>query len=298
MTRGDVMPELPEWRVFCATAKFHSISRAAESLGIGSPTATKQIAKLEERLGVQLIDRTTRPVQLTPMGVRYAALASPLVEGFDNMVGSVAAEGNTDPVSVTAPSGFISYKLPDAVKFFQDTFPHNQVRIYSRTKSEAIRMLSDGDVDMAFVDPQVPPHIDFQPLITFERVLIVARNHPLAQQDEATIDEIARYPLTFRRAGTTTRTMLEAEMKRQEIPYEVGIELDHTEAVKRYVSLGLGISVVPEFIVEPRDRESLAIIRVQGSYATEQIGVATLREKPLTTSANNFLMVLRQTIGQ
>ena len=159
-------------------------------------------------------------------------------------------------------------------------------------------MLSDGDVDMAFVDPQVPPHIDFQPLITFERVLIAARNHPLAQQYEATIDEIARYPLTFLRTGTTTRTMLEAEMKRQEIPYEVGIELDHIEAVKRYVSLGLGVSVVPEFIVEPRDRESLAIIRVQGSYATEQIGAATLREKPLTTSASNFLMVLRQSVGQ
>jgi DNA-binding transcriptional LysR family regulator len=92
--------------------------------------------------------------------------------------------------------------------------------------------------------------------------------------------------------------MLEAEMKRREIPYEVGIELDHIEAVKRYVSLGLGISVVPEFIVEPRDRESLAVIRVQGSYATEKIGAATLREKPLTTSASNFLMVLRQSMGQ
>ena len=247
---------------------------------------------------MQLLDRTTRPVQLTAVGERYAAMASPLVEGFDNMVGSVAAEGATDPVSVTAPSGFISYKLPDAVKFFQDTFPHNQVRIYSRTKSEAIRLLSDGAVDMALVDPQVPPHIDFQPLITFERVLIASLNHPLAQQYEATIDETAKYPLTLLRAGTTTRTMLEAEMKRQEIPFEVGIELDHTEAVKRYVSLGLGISVVPEFIVEPRDRESLAIVRVQGSYATEQIGAATLREKPLTTSASNFMMVLRQTLSQ
>ena len=292
------MPELPEWRVFCATAKFHSISRAAEFLGIGSPTATKQIAKLEERLGVQLLDRATRPIQLTPMGERYAALASPLVEGFDNMVGSVSAEGTTDPVSIAAPSGSISYKLPGAVKFFQDTFPHNQVRIYSRTKSEAIRMLSDGDVDIALVDPQVPPHVDFQLLMTFERVLITALDHPLAQQHEATIDEIARYPLTLLRGGTTTRTMLEAEMKRQEIPYEVGIQLDHTEAVKRYVSLGLGISVVPEFIVEPRDLEHLAVVRVQGSYATEQTGAATLREKPLTTSANKFFMALRQTMGQ
>jgi LysR family cys regulon transcriptional activator len=292
------MPELPEWRVFCATAKFHSISKAAEFLGIGSPTATKQIAKLEERLGVQLLDRSTRPVQLTPIGERYAALALPLVEGFDSMASSVSAEGTTDPVSVTAPSGFISYKLPGAVKIFQDTFPHNQVRIYSRTKSEGIRLLSDGNVDIALVDPQVPPHIDFQPLLTFERVLITSLGHLLAQQDEATIDEVARYPLTLLRGGTTTRTMLEAEMKRQEIPYEVGIELDHIEAVKRYVSLGLGISVVPEFIVEPKDREYLAVVRVQGSYATEIIGAATLREKPLTASANNFLTVLRQTMDQ
>jgi DNA-binding transcriptional LysR family regulator len=74
--------------------------------------------------------------------------------------------------------------------------------------------------------------------------------------------------------------------------------LDHIEAVKRYVSLGLGISVVPEFIVEPKDREYLAVVRVQGSYATEIIGAATLREKPLTASANNFLTVLRQTMDQ
>lgn len=290
------MPELPEWRAFCATAKFHSISRAAESLGIGSPTATKHIAKLEQRLGVQLLDRTTRPLQLTPIGERFAAIATPLVEAFDNMATSASAEDAAYPVTITSPSGFISYKLPEAVKRFQATFPHNQVRIYSRTKSEAIRLLLDGVADLALVDPKVPPEIDFHPLLNFGRVVITPLDHPLSQQYETTIEEIARYPLIFLRTGTTTRTMLESELKREEIPYEIAIELDHVEAVKRYVVAGLGISVVPEFIVEPEDLGRLGVVRVQGSFATEQIGVATLREKPLTSSASNFLMVLRQTM--
>lgn len=292
------MPELPEWRAFCAAARLLSVTRAAEELGISAPTATKHIAKLESRLGVQLFDRTKRPLALTPVGVRYALLAAPLVAGFNDIKRHAVDEDADTPVTVAGPSGFISYKLPDVVRRYRDTFPHSQVRVHSRTKAQAVRLLIDGEADVALVDPKVPAELDYQPVYSFRRVVITPTDHPLAQQEQATIDEIAQYPMVLLRTGTTTRTVLEAELKRQEIPYEVALELDNIGAIKRYVVAGMGVSLVPEFIVEPEDEGRLRVVGLGGPVSREELGAATLRERPLSPAAGNFLSVLRSAMGQ
>lgn len=292
------MPELPEWRAFCAAARLLSITKAAEELGISAPTATKHIAKLESRMGVQLLDRTRRPLALTTAGARYALLAAPLVTSFDDIERHATDGDAGTPVTVAGPSGFISYKLPHVVRKYRDTFPHSQVRVHSRTKAQAVRLLIDGDADVALVDPKVPAELDYEPVYSFRRVVITPTDHPLALQETATIDEIAQYPMVLLRSGTTTRTVLEAELKRQEIPYEISLELDNIGSIKRYVLAGMGVSLVPEFIVEPEDVGRLGVVGLQGTVSREELGAATMRERPLSSAAGNFLALLRSAMWQ
>ena len=75
--------ELRELRSFCTAAKLRSISKAAEQLGVGQPTVTTHVKKLEDELGTVLFDRIKRPIQLTLAGARLAELAAPLVDGIE-----------------------------------------------------------------------------------------------------------------------------------------------------------------------------------------------------------------------
>ena len=74
--------EFRELRTFCIVAKLGSISAAARSLNLGQPAATKHLKKLEDELGVELLFRGRRPIQLTAAGTALLEMASPLVEGI------------------------------------------------------------------------------------------------------------------------------------------------------------------------------------------------------------------------
>ena len=90
-------------------ARLRSISRAAERLGIGQPTVTTHIKKLEGELNTVLFDRVKRPIQLTLAGRRLSELATPLVEGIDGLADTTAEAEERGPVVLAAtPTSFLT----------------------------------------------------------------------------------------------------------------------------------------------------------------------------------------------
>ena len=82
-------------------------------------------------------------------------------------------------------------------------------------------------------------------LFRYERVLITPLGHPLLQRPLESLSEISQYPLILMERRTYTRVMLETEFQRRDLAYEVVMELDSMDIIKRYVALGMGISVGP-----------------------------------------------------
>ena len=97
--------------------------------------------------------------------------------------------------------------------------------------------------------------------------------------------------------GTHTRTMLEDEFRRRSLPYEVVIELDSMDMIKRYVALGLGISVGPRLAIEVQDQEELEVLSLNTLLPVEQAGILTLRRKRQPASVHNFISVLKESLG-
>ena len=90
--------ELRELRSFPTAARLRSITRAAEELGMGQPTVTTHIKKLEKEMNTTLFDRIKRPIQLTPAGSTLAELATPLVAGIDSLAADSGIAEPTSPV--------------------------------------------------------------------------------------------------------------------------------------------------------------------------------------------------------
>ena len=286
--------ELRELRSFITTAKLRSVSKAAERLGIGQPTASTHIKKLEAEMGTVLFDRIRRPIQLTPSGVALAQLATPLVEGIDALAMNTPATEEQGPVVIASTHDIVSHSLLRVVRTFLRMHPHAHLRIRSGLISEVLGMVAEGEVDLGLTPaPERSADFDFLPLFASERVLITPPGHPLLDEPLTSLDQIAKWPLVLRRRETYTSQLLEVEFQRRGLRYEVLVELDSMDMVKRYVALGMGVSVGPRLAIEPEDRDLLGIVSLSNLLPVERAGIVTLRGKMLSRPIQSFIAVMK-----
>ncbi len=106
--------ELRELRSFCTAVRLRSLTKAAYELGLGQPTVTFHIKKLEKDLGKALLDRMRRPIQPTLAGAKLAELAAPLLEGIDALIDDTSEAEEKGPVKVGASHVMIARVLLEA----------------------------------------------------------------------------------------------------------------------------------------------------------------------------------------
>ena len=290
--------EIRELRSFCMAARLRSISRAAERLGIGQPTVTTHIKKLEGELNTVLFDRVKRPIQLTLAGRRLSELATPLVEGIDGLADTTAEAEERGPVVLAATPDIIPHTLLRVVRVFLARHPHIHLTIKSATRVQVSQMISEGEADVGIIQ-----HYDrddaftFEGLFVYERVLITPLEHPLASEPVESLEQIARYPLILMNEGTHTRDLLESELRRRGVSYEIVVDLDSMDMIKRYVALGMGVSVGPRLAIDPEDNEFLGVVSLAHILPVEQGGIITLKGKRLSKPTLHFISVMRDVLS-
>jgi DNA-binding transcriptional LysR family regulator len=201
------------------------------------------------------------------------------------------------PVQIASTPDIIPHTLLQVVRVFLARFPHVHLRIRSATRTEVLRMVREGEVDIGIVQhPERSDDFEFEGLFLYERVLITPLDHPLLKEPIHSIDQIAKWPLILMGPGTSTRGVLEAEFRRRGLEYEIIVELDSLDMIKRYVALGMGISVGPRLAVEPQDRRELGAVSLANLLPVDQGGIVTLRGKNLSTPTRNFIQVMKDVL--
>lgn len=133
---------------FVAVAAQKSFTAGAKQLGISTKVASKYVQQLEERLGAQLFNRTTRSVTLTDIGGAYYERCLPLLDQFDELEGVVQQRQCelAGPIRITAPTGFGSRELAKALLPFQLNHPNVDIDLFL---SDQRLSLIDGGFDLA-----------------------------------------------------------------------------------------------------------------------------------------------------
>ncbi len=291
--------ELRELRTFCTAAKLRSISKAADNLNIGQPTATTHIKKLETELNAKLFDRMKRPIQLTLAGATLSQLATPLVEGIDALASQTAMAEEEGPVAIAATHDIIPHTLLRVVSEFRTRFPHVHLRMRSALRNEVLALVEEGEVDMGFLArPVYSATLEFRGLFPYERVLIAPQGHPLLREPVTSLEQIGRYPLILRGRQSHTRALLEHAFRRRNIQYDVIVELENFDMIKRYVAMNVGISVGPRLAIDPDDERVIGVASLAALLPVDQGGVVTLQGKTLSTPAENFMDLAQSVIGR
>ena len=290
--------ELRELKSFVTAAKFRSISKAATDLGLGQPTVTTHIKKLEKELNMVLFDRVTRPIRLTLSGQTIFDLSQPLLDGLDSLAVRTSEAEERGPVTVASTPDIIPHTLLRVVKVFNSLYPNVYLRIQSATRSEVIGMVRTGEVDAGVIQhPDRGEDLHFEPLFLYERVLIAPKGHELLSTPMTSLDSIAKYPLLLMARGTYTRHILEQQLQKRGLQYEIIMELDSMDMIKKFVTIGMGVSVGPRLAIEEEDLDHLGMVSLANFLPVDQAGLITLPGKTLSTPAGQFISVLRDTFA-
>ena len=188
--------ELRHLRAFIAVADELNFTRAAERLFIAQQALSAQIRQLEERVGAQLFERSTRKVELTPAGHALYEQAGPLLAGAE---AAVAAARSAAAPRASLTLGFVASvdhaSCSDVIADFTRRRPDSEVLIRFGDLTEPTGGLRSGDADVAFVyGPFDTSGLELRPLFTEPLGVAMAASHPLASVDDLTLDQVLAEP--------------------------------------------------------------------------------------------------------
>jgi LysR family transcriptional regulator, cys regulon transcriptional activator len=294
---GGYNMELQELKGFIAVARHGSFSKAAVKTFRTQPAISLQVQSLEAALGVKLFDRISpRKVVLTEDGKTLLDLASPLIDDFESLENKFKDARGLDrktSLKIATHLSAMVYILPKAIKAFKKEHPECGFTILNRSRQEIISMLAGGEVDMGITSLKtVPANIVYKPFVKFSRVLIAAKSHPLSKKSSISIKDISEYPLLLPPKGSNTRRVVEDVFEEHGLTYDLAMEVTGRLAIKTYVEMGLGISIVNEFYVAGEAKKSLFVKDVSSYFGYAERGILTRKGGYLSPQTIEFMDLL------
>lgn len=285
---------LKQLRAFCHAARTGSVSAAADKIFLSQPTVSLQIQALEREFDTVLFERRGPKIRLTPEGQLLFQMAEPLVEGMDKLHDAFAIQcGRVDQgvLNIAAGESTILYILPEPVRTFVASYPGIELKLHNVTGRDGLAMLRADEADLAVGSMlEVPDDIHYRPFVTYRPTLITPLNHPLAGRQSITLEEVAPYGLILPPRHLSTWRMVDLVFRQHNLSYKVTLEAGGWEVIKKYVELGLGISIVTDVCLTGSER--LSRIPIDQYFPKRSYGIVQRRGKFLSPQTKCFLKVV------
>lgn len=223
-----------------------SFSAAAKSLNTVQSNVSTHVARLENELGVTLIDRAS--TELTAEGRVVAERARRIEHEFQALASDVASL--KDVVAGEVRVGMIGttarWLVPPFLTQLKERYPEVSVTLLDATTSSLVLQLIGGQIDLALVNTPVDdPELRSTPLFDEERVLIVPTDHPLAGRDVVTLVEVSDYELLLSAPGTSFRSELDEAAAHAGATLRGKAEIDGMRLLASLAFAGYGAAILP-----------------------------------------------------
>jgi DNA-binding transcriptional LysR family regulator len=289
---------------FCEVVERRSFSEAAARLGVTQPAVSQQVRALEQRVGMQLLDRSGRRVEPTEAGLRLYRGAQRLLALEEQLFEDLAEPGAPlrGTLEIGASTGPASIVLPLLLCEFQRGNPELRVELsvfdtQSVVELVAERRLAGGGGRAA------PPHrsVAFEPFFRDEVILACPPGHPFAGKT-VTLAQLREGPLILMQQGAGVRQMVEDELRRGgsrirdlDVPLELGLQ----ESVRSAVQAGYGVAFISRRAVESDlAAGTLAEARVRGLDLARDIWIARAAGRAGSSAAQAFVSFAREKLKQ
>ncbi|MCS7167734.1 MAG: LysR family transcriptional regulator [Gemmatales bacterium] len=285
-------------KIFCDVVSWQSFSKAAQVNGVSQSAVSQAIAQLERRLRVQLIDRSSRPLQLTAEGKIFYHGCRELLERFQALERSL--RNNSDhlqlPVRVAAIYSVSLRDMSQYVERFRRIDPRANVHIDYLHPDQVYQRVLDGTADLGLVSFPTPGR-KLVALPWREEVMVVAcaPQHPWAKRREIRIAALQGQPYVHFEKGLVIRRQVDRFLRQHGVSVQVVMEFDNIENIKKAVEAGAGIALLPEPTIRREvQAQTLVAIPLADARLVRPLGIIYRRSPRLSLAAQRFVEVLRQ----
>ena len=287
---------LRQIEVFVATAQRGNVTQAGAALGMTQSAASMALADFENQLGTRLFDRVGKRLVLNEDGRMLYPRAVEMVECAHELEQLFGKAGRAVDLRLGASSTVGNYLLPQLIGQFRKQRPGSRFALEVGNTRQVMQRVLHFEVDVGFVEgPCMAP--DIEPVFwrSDELAICVRPDDPLAQPGGATIEALRAAEWILREPGSGTREVVEQLLTSQLGDIKLAMELGGTEAIKRAVESGIGISCLPKVaLVGAIERGNLMMLDTPFLKLTRALHILLHKQKHRTEGLESFLEFCRQ----
>jgi len=250
-----------------------NISRAAESIHTSQPGVSKQIQLLEEEIGVQLFQRN---------GKRLSGLSEPGIRVYESIVEIMREVKNIKNVSdeyerkdsgsftIATTHTQARYKLPVVVESFVKKYPKINLNIHQGDPAQVTAQILNGEADVGIATESISLNdkIFCIPCYSWNRCLVMPKDHPLLMVEDITLNHLATYPMITYDYAFTGSTIVSKVFKEANIKPNIMLTAIDADVIKTYVGLNLGVGLIAEMAFDENKDKNLVSRDVSHLFPT------------------------------
>lgn len=288
--------ELHQLRYVVAVAETGNFTRASERANVSQPSLSQQIINLETEVGRKLFHRLGRKAVLTEAGEVFLERARRILFEIENAAKELGDHPTLERrITVGAIPTVAPYLLPTLITRCRERYPNLQIDVREDFRTHLTRAAVEGEVDLAIVAlPVRDARLSIEPLLTEPLLLVVSKDHPLAQKPRVKAPDLAGETFVILGTSSSLASQIQRFCGDHHFEPRVGFRCAQVATVKALVALGVGISILPQVARDPGDQDSLVYIALSGGSPTRELAVVRHQQRYQSRGAEQFLTLLRE----
>jgi DNA-binding transcriptional LysR family regulator len=295
------MLDLYKLHIFAVVSQEGSFSAAAERLYMTQSAVSQHIKELETSLGRPLFQRGWRGVKLTPHGEvlnRYTGEIFELVARAENALMDIE-HLTTGRITIGATPGLGIYLVPDWTLSFRARYPQITVALHTGVTSQIVSDVLAQRLDIGFIEGELndhnPPRLSSLILEEIEQQVVVGFKNRFWEYETVCLEDLQHQSMVVRETHSHSRLWLEERLRHYGIETVIGAEFDNLESIKRAVSLGPCLAVLPPYVAQTEVAQGLLhMLPVQGKPFTRSLKLIWDSRVPFSPITRAFLTELSQ----
>lgn len=265
---------------------------------ISQSAASQSLKSLERHCGFDLVDRSRRPLTVTPAGEVYLDASREIVRRFDEVEGRLEEMRGDSPGGVRVVSIY-SIGLSEMTRFkedFERLNPGAEIHLEYMRPDKIYQAMEEGRADLGLVSyPQPTRQLQVIEWRLEKMVLVCHPDHPLAQRERIRPQDLARRDFISFDRGLQIRRAIDRYFREHQVQREVLLEFDNIQSIKEALSINQGVSILPARTVRQEAAEGrLATVPIQAEGLLRPVGILLDRKKTLSRTSRLFLEYLQQ----
>jgi DNA-binding transcriptional LysR family regulator len=234
---------------FYHVAKNGSFSRAEAAVQAPQPVISRHIQKLEEELGVQLLDRNGRGVTLTRIGELLYDRTEPILRAMEEAIAEIdlAKRSPGGMIRIAAPATVMTLYMPEAIKRFRRDKPDVELIAIQALTGEVYEKLVSNRVDLGLVQEVLnPSRFEAHPLLAEPMVCAVSKDHALASKRSISRKKLADFDMVLPSHTHGLRELIDKYFAEDDLRAVTPLQVDSVPLIREIVAGGEQVTILPQ----------------------------------------------------